>query len=127
LGQKLTQEIKTKYGVRFFSLASPMINEKFQKPFFESLEPILREVKLTLQGFYQDENKEVKKIIITGGISFLPGIKEYFQNYFKKDIEIADPFKGLIYPPALEPELKRMGPFYSVAVGMARKGLELVK
>jgi Tfp pilus assembly PilM family ATPase len=90
-----------------------------------ALEPILREAKLAISNYYQEENRDVKKIIITGGTALLPGVKEYFQSYFNKEVEIANPFEGLIYPNILENQLKEMGPFFSVAVGMAKKGLEL--
>ncbi len=125
LGSKMGQEIKMKYGVRFFSMLDPRLREKFQKAITDSLDPILKEVKQAIQNFYQEENKEVKKIIIAGGTSILPGVKEYFKSYFNKETEIANPFQDLIYPDVLEKELKEMGPFFSVAVGMAKKGLEL--
>lgn len=125
LGQKDGHEIKMKYGVRLFSIAKPPLRDKLQKTVLESLEPILREIKLAMQNFYQEENKEINKIIITGGASVLPGVREYFKNYFNKETEIADPFGDLAYPEVLSQELKEMGPFFSVAVGMAKKGLQL--
>lgn len=127
LSSKFAQEIKMKYGLRFFSAIKPPLREKFSQPLFESLEAVLREVNLILQSFYRTENKEVKRIIISGGATKLPGLKENFQKYFGREVEIANPFRSLVYPPALENELREMGPFYSVAVGMARRGIEVVK
>jgi Tfp pilus assembly PilM family ATPase len=106
-------------------MVEPRLREKFQKAFLNSLELILREVKIMMQNYYQEENREIKKIIITGGTSLLPGVKDCFKKYFNKETEIADPFQGLVYPDILENELKKMGPFFSVAVGMAKKGLDL--
>jgi len=51
-------------------------------------------------------------------------LKEHFQNYFKKEIEIANPFSYLFCPPILENTLKEMGSSYAIAVGMALRGLE---
>jgi Tfp pilus assembly PilM family ATPase len=39
------------------------------------------------------------------------------------EIEIANPFSSLFYPPVLETALKRMGPAYAIAVGSALRGL----
>ncbi len=127
LSQKIGQEIKMKYGLRFFAELPPRLKERFTKPLFTSLDAILAEVKTIIQNFYQAEGRDVRKIIIAGGASQLPGLADYFRNYFKKEVEIADPFAGLAYPETLKPELDRMGPFYSVAVGMAIRGLELGK
>ncbi|HOX29865.1 MAG TPA: type IV pilus assembly protein PilM [Candidatus Paceibacterota bacterium] len=125
LGSKMGQEIKMKYGIKFFSMLNPQLREKLHAAIISALEPILREVKLAISNFYQEENREVKKIIITGGTSLLPGVKECFASYFNKETDIGNPFQGLVYPGILENRLKEMGPFFSVAVGMAKKGLEI--
>lgn len=127
LGAKLGQEIKSKYGLKFFSSIKPPLREKFNKPLYTSLDAIIREIKMSLQSFYDIRKKEIDKIIIAGGAALLPGIKEIFYNSFKKKVEIANPFQGLIYPPILEKELQKMAPVYPVAVGMAIKGIEIEK
>jgi len=66
----------------------------------------------------------VKKIILAGASALLPGLKNYCQDYFKKEVEIADPFSDIFYPPILENKLKKMGPAYAIAVGMALRGLD---
>jgi len=70
------------------------------------------------------EGKEIDKIILAGGTALLPGILEYFRNYFKKEIEIANPFLKIFFPPILEKNLKEMGPAYAIAVGAALRGFE---
>jgi len=54
----------------------------------------------------------------------LPGLKEYFAEELKKEVEVSNPFWSMAYPPILEETLKEMGPTYTVAVGLALKGLE---
>jgi len=41
-------------------------------------------------------------------------------------VEIANPFSasGIFYTPILEETLKKMGPSYAIAIGMALHGLE---
>lgn len=85
---------------------------------------ILIEIEKTSKNFYQIEGGKIEKIIIAGATALLPGLKEYFINQFKKEVIIADPFSDLFYPPILEKKLKKMGPSYAIAVGMALRGLK---
>jgi type IV pilus assembly protein PilM len=85
---------------------------------------ILIEIKKTSKSFCEAESKKIEKIIIAGGTALLPGLKEYFAAQLKKETVIADPFSELFYPPILEKKLKKMGPSYAIAVGMALKGLK---
>jgi type IV pilus assembly protein PilM len=86
---------------------------------------IASEADKILRTFLQQEGKEPEKIILAGGSAQLPGLKKYFLETFKKEIEIANPFIDIFYPPILEETLKQMGPSYAIAVGMALRGLEL--
>jgi len=88
------------------------------------IDSILREIDKISKNFYKTHRKEVKKVILAGASSLLPGLKEYCQDYFKKEIEVADPFSNIFCPPILEKELKTMGPSYAIAIGMALRGLE---
>jgi type IV pilus assembly protein PilM len=85
---------------------------------------VVREVEKILNNFYQQEGREIKKIVLAGGVALMPGLKEYFAENFKKEVEIANPFTNLFYPPILEKKLKEMGPGYAIAVGVALRGIE---
>lgn len=102
-------------------LGEPISLREILLPLIDS---ILREAEKIFRDFYQIETKEIQKIIIAGGASFLPGLKEYFQEYFRKEVEIANPFSHIFFSPVLENTLKEMGPSYAIAVGMALGGLE---
>lgn len=88
------------------------------------IDSILSEIKKIFQNFYQYEGKGVEKVILAGGTALLPGLKEYFAEELKKEIEICNPFGGMVYPPILEETLREMGPIFAIAVGLALKGLE---
>ncbi len=88
------------------------------------IDVILNEVEKISRNFYQTEGKEVQKFILAGGTAIMPGLKEYFENYLRKEVEIANPFSGISYPPILEEILKEMGPSYAIAVGMALRGFK---
>ena len=102
-------------------------NENNEKDICQILLPlvdiILMEIQKIFDKFYQKEGREIKKIILTGGTSLLPGLKEYFQVKLKKEIIIAQPFSNFDYPPILEKTLKEIGPSYAVSVGAALRGL----
>jgi len=86
---------------------------------------IVSETEKILRAFVQQGGREPEKIILAGGSAQLPGLKKYFLETFKKEIEIADPFIDIFYPPVLEETLKQMGASYAIAVGIALRGLEL--
>jgi len=86
---------------------------------------ILREIEKIFNNFFQTEKKEIKKIVLAGGLAFMPGLSEYFAQKFDKQIEIANPFLNVYCPPILEQRLKEMGPSYAIAVGMALRELKI--
>jgi type IV pilus assembly protein PilM len=84
---------------------------------------ILVEVEKISQNFYSSEREKIEKFILAGGTALLPGLKEYFSEKLNKEVEIANPFSDIFYPPILEKTLKKMGPAYAIAVGTALRGL----
>lgn len=118
------KSFKEKYGLEDSPLPYAQ-NIPYPRTIKEVIQPlidtILREVDRIVRG---SPTKEVQKFILAGGEALIPGLKEYFLAYLKKEIEIANPFSNIFYPPILEKTLKAMGPSYSIAVGMALRGLE---
>jgi type IV pilus assembly protein PilM len=102
----------------------PLISQKVGNILKPLIDLILTETQRTVQNFYRTKAKKIQKVIVAGGTALLPGLKEYFFQTLKIETEIANPFSGIIYPQILEEELKKMGPSYAIAVGMALKGLE---
>lgn len=88
------------------------------------IDPLLVEVKGILAEFYQQEQKEVREIYITGGTANLPGLREYFAEYLGKTTLVPNCFADFLYPPILEESLREMNPGFSVAVGAALGGLQ---
>ncbi len=118
------EKLKEKYGL----LSNQRLGLSQEKQTREILLPlidaILREIDNISKSFYESQKKEVKKIILAGASALLPGLKDYCQDYFKKEIEIANPFSDIFYTPILEKKLREMGPSYAITVGMALRGLE---
>jgi len=120
------EEMKRKQGLLFESE-----NEKFEesqrnirKILLPLIDSILEEIKKVFRDFYRSEGKEVRKIILAGGLTSMPGLKEYFSTELKKELDIADPFFNIACPAILTNTLKEIGPSYAISVGLALKGLE---
>jgi len=111
------EEIKCKRGL----LAS---QENITKTLYLLIDPLLVEIRKIFGEYSQLEGKEVEEIYLTGGTANLPGLKEYFSETFKKNVEIPNCFSDFLYPPILNEILKEMSPRFSVAVGVALGGLE---
>ena len=103
---------------------SGLEKEEIKQILLPLVDVAIREVEKIFNNFYQQGGREVKKIILAGGESLIPGLKEYFANTFKKETEVANSFSNLYYPPILEKKLKEMGPGYAIAVGVALRGIE---
>lgn len=118
---KKAEELKNKYGIT--------LQEGKENNVKEILSPlidiIIREIDKIFMAFYLKEKKEVEKVILAGGSAFLPGLLEYFKERFsKKEVVIANPFSKIFFPPILDETLKKIGPTYAIAVGMALRGIE---
>jgi len=116
------EKIRKQYGVKFDAKEDSQAVREVMLPLVET---IVKEIKDVLDNFRQQEKKEVKKIIIVGGTALLPGLKEYFQQFFDgKEIEIGNPFAGLSHPAVLSETLAEMGPSFAIATGAALRGLQ---
>jgi type IV pilus assembly protein PilM len=115
------EELKKNYGLLTTEISEGKRIREILIPLINSL---LRDIEQTFLSFKKNEGKEVEKIILAGGVANLPGLLKYFQDYFKMKVEIANPFKGIFFPPILEGTLREMGPSFSVAVGLAKRAFE---
>lgn len=118
---------KKKYGFKIFSLMDPDVKEKMEKPFKEAFAPILQEIEMALADYRRNSGIDAAKIILSGGAAAAPEIKNQFENHFKKETLIADPFAKIAHSPEIAEEMKNIGPSYAAAVGMARRGFDLAK
>lgn len=129
-GNQLTENVSHALGISYKEAEKIKKNQgisegsSLREILLPLIDLILIEIRKTSSSFYQVESKKIEKVILGGGTALLPGIKEYFFSQLKKEIVIANPFFDLFYPPILEKELKKMGPSYAIAVGMALKGLK---
>ncbi len=114
--------IKKKYGV--ISNNGPDESKDVRNILIPLIDSILEEIKKAFRSFYSKEGKEVEKILLSGGLISMPGLKEYFSTELKKEQDIVDPFFNIGCPSILARALKEIGPNYAIATGLAMKGLE---
>lgn len=131
-GNELTSIISKSLGVNYetaedlkMSIGIKSSERKIKDILLPLIDVITSEIDKISFSFYQEEDKKIEKVIVSGGSALLPGLIEHFSNNLnmEKGVEVADPFSGVFYPPILEKTLKKIGPSYAVAVGMALRGL----
>jgi len=92
---------------------------------YESLIPSIKflsqQIENVFEEFSQMEDGRIEKIILAGGAALLPGLKEFLEDFFKKEVEIANPFFGISYPSSVEQELIKVAPIFGVATGLAKR------
>jgi len=100
------------------------LSNNIKKVLSPLVDSFIQDIKNTFNNFYREEGKEVERVILSGGPSLMPGIKEYFSDELKKETIFTNPFLNISYPKTIKETLERMGPTYAIGVGLAMKGLE---
>lgn len=121
---KTAEQFKEKYGILPEEKIGLQGEHQIRNVLLPLIDVMLREVEKICRDFYYTKRKEIQKIVLAGSTALLPGLKEYAQDYLKKEVEVGNPFSKIFYPPILEKTLKKIGPSYAIAVGMALRGLE---
>ncbi|MEK7579581.1 MAG: type IV pilus assembly protein PilM [Patescibacteria group bacterium] len=107
------EEIKRKDGLKG--------NQAFNQAISPLIDMIVFEVRKTIANYEENKMVKIGKVILIGGQSQMPGIKDYFAQKLGKDILIGDPLKRISYNKVLEETLKNAGPSLSVALGLAMR------
>jgi len=118
------ENLKKQYGIKGEIGEGKPDARNIREMLLPLIDIILRETEMIFNNFYQRERKEIQKVIMAGSTALLPGLKDYFQEILKKEIEVGNPFANIFFPPILEKKLELMGPGLAIAVGLARRGLE---
>ena len=93
----------------------------------EIIKPVINDIIMELKRasiFFTNNNHgvNIKRVIISGGTSLMPGFLSYLADNVDFEVELANPLKGLEISPKLAPKenmLLEAAPMYSVAVGLA--------
>lgn len=88
------------------------------------LDFIFSEARRILLAYQRKEGKAVGEIVLVGGGALLKGIPELAAKYLDAKISLSSPFDKLAAPAFIGDVLKNAGPSFSVAVGLALRGLQ---
>ncbi len=94
------------------------------EPMKTQLADIFQETNATILAFEKRYNKNVGKIIFTGGGAMTHGLLEYAKQSFAAELSVADPFTKIEAPVFLSGVLKNTGPEFSAAIGLALRKIE---
>jgi type IV pilus assembly protein PilM len=85
---------------------------------------IFQEANSTILAYEKRYNKNIGKVIFTGGGAMLAGLLEYAKEHFAAELSLADPFSKVEAPVYLAGVLKQTGPEFSIAIGLALKKIQ---
>lgn len=100
--------------------------QKFLSIFMPIIDPIVKEIEISFELFLRqigNENKRPEKVILTGGMAFLPYLAQYISDKFKLKCYIGDPWARVVYQDSLKPLLSQIGPRMAVAIGLALRNV----
>lgn len=123
LNVDLDQAEQFKYDMGITSLDS--LDEGVPKIISESISPIVNEIKYAINLFRgKNGDKEIEKIILSGGSAFLPNLTTYLSKVLDMKVIVGNPWEAVSYPVDLQPLLNEIGPRMSVAIGLALRETE---
>jgi type IV pilus assembly protein PilM len=82
---------------------------------------IFQEANANILAYEKRYNKNIGKIIFTGGGAMTKGLLEYAAQSFAAELVLAQPFAKVESPLFLQGVLKTTGPEFSIALGLALK------
>jgi len=88
------------------------------------IDSIFTEGRRIIEVYARSRNAAIKKVILSGGSSRIPGLLTYIKKYIDIDSMISFSFRDIIYPEILESTLREIGPSFDVAVGLALRELK---
>ncbi len=97
------------------SLAHPKNAEILKAEYYD----IFQQANAVMLGYEKKYNKNIGKVIFTGGGAIAQGLMEYAKAHFSAEVVLARPFDRVEIPPFLKEVLATTGPEFSAAVGLA--------
>jgi type IV pilus assembly protein PilM len=88
---------------------------------------IFSEANQVVLAYQKKYNKNVAKVFLVGGGSALLGLEEIAKKSFQTDVASGNPFAKVVVPAFLEDVLRKTGPEFTVAVGLALRKLQEVE
>lgn len=132
-GMMITRAISTSLNVNLdraeqfkqdMALDDSLANNSLPQTVERAFASILNEIKYTINLYQEQNSKKIEKIILTGGSSLLGNLSGYLSRVLNINVYVGDPWARVIFPTELKPILDRLGPRFSVAIGLAMRNIE---
>jgi Tfp pilus assembly PilM family ATPase len=91
------------------------------------IDPILSEVNTVLLNYERKYNKNITKVLLSGGGSALNGFSEYVGKKINTTAVLALPFSKVETPAFLTDTFNKTGVSFSVAIGVALRRLQEIQ
>lgn len=118
------ERVKRERGLIESSAYSREEGEQIKAALLSTLSRVFSEVNRVLLSYGQRYNKNVSRVILTGGGASLPGITEVAKTSLNAEVEIANPFSHTQAPAFLDEVLRTIGPGFAVSIGLALRKLK---
>lgn len=118
------ERIKREHGLLSSNAYAPDENERIKTALLSTLSRVFLEVNRVLLSYGQRYNKNVSRVVLTGGGASLPGLADIAKQSLSAEVEIASPFSHTQSPAFLDKVLREIGPGFSVALGVALRKLK---
>lgn len=82
------------------------------------LDMLFGEVGRVIDIYNRKTSRKIQKINLTGGGSQLKGVVEFAATTFGIEVGRGNPFSRVVSPAFMQPILREIGPYFSVAVGL---------
>lgn len=117
LGLGLAEAEARKRGLNLFT---PPEHDQAVAAVRVSIDTLLMEIRRSVE-YYKTTFREkgVENMVLTGGVSLMPGIREYCERSLEHAVEIDQPFSTLVCKSGLLEEFGPQAPRFSAAVGLA--------
>lgn len=118
------ERVKREWGLTASPTYTKEETDLIHQALLSTLTRLFSEVNRVLLSYGKRYNKNVSKIVLTGGGATLPGLSAAAQAQLSAEVEIANPFAKTEAPAFLGDVLKNIGPGFAVAVGAALRKLK---
>lgn len=109
---------------RTTNLSDPSTEKQTRDIIQSTLDYIFSEANRVILNFQRKYSKTLSKVVLVGGGSALGGLEKLAKESFKTETVSGNAFSKIEAPAFLMPMLKRTGPEFSVALGIALRKLQ---
>lgn len=113
------EQFKQDFGLTISSEGGSNIPKTIE----ETLSPMVNEIKYVFDLYRRQGKGQIDKVILSGGSAYLPNLVNYLSKSLNSTVYIGDAWHKVMYPKELKSILDEIGPRFSVAVGLALRGI----